>query len=77
MDKLIFRKYCFPFIKRLRRKRRGGRRRRREELLGKEEEEKNLIKPVFKLELHHTKILVEKKCRPINIFVLIWKRADE
>lgn len=35
-----------------------------------------LVKPVFKLELHHTKIFVEEKYRPINIFST-WKRTDE
>lgn len=51
----------------MRRRRSEGRRRRKKEGRKKEEEEKDLIKPVFKLELNHTEIFVKKK---VYIFIL-------
>lgn len=45
----------------MRRRRSERRKRRKKEGRKKEEEEKDLIKPVFKLELNHTEIFVKKK----------------
>lgn len=67
MDKLIFRKYCFPFIKRWKRKWRGGGRRRSEEPLGKEEEEKNLLSLYLNLSYITLRFLWKK-----NIDLLIF-----